>query len=80
MGTPVIAFDIGNVPALCGPAGRMVRLSDGARALWTALDALLSDHDRYHAASQAGPARVAEHSPAAAASALLAATSAPIRF
>jgi iron(II)-dependent oxidoreductase len=79
VGTPVVAFDIGNVPALCGPAGRMVDLADGPGALWAALDALLSDQERYHAASRAAPGRVAAHSAAAAASALLAATAAPAR-
>jgi glycosyltransferase involved in cell wall biosynthesis len=76
VGTPVVAFDIGNVPALCGPAGQMVDLAGGADALWAALAALLSDKDRYHGGSQAAAGQVAGHSAAAAATALLAATTA----
>ncbi len=79
VGTPVVAFDIGNVPTLCGPAGRMVRPTDGPQALWTALGALLADRGGYQATSQAAPDRVAGCGPAAAASVLLAAT-VPIRL
>ncbi|MEV7006668.1 glycosyltransferase [Streptosporangium sp. NPDC051022] len=72
-GTPVVGFDHGNVPLLTGAAGRVVPLHGGADALWSALKALLDDPAAYHAAATAAPRRVAAHTPAAAANALLAA-------
>ena len=78
VGTPVAGFDLGNVPLLCGPAGRMVPLADGPAALWSALAALLADRDGYHAASRAAPGRVAGHSPTDAASAFLTAATIPV--
>lgn len=70
-GTPVVTFDIGNVPGMIGSAGRIVPLVAGPAALWHALTDLLSDPDGYHAASRAAPDRVAGFSPVAAARALL---------
>lgn len=74
VGTPVIGFDHGNVPAMAGPAGRAVPLADGAAALWETLRELLADHAAYHAASRAAPGRTTAFTPATAAAALLAAT------
>ncbi|TDD31221.1 glycosyltransferase [Actinomadura sp. KC06] len=73
VGTPVVAFDLGFVPDLAGPAGRVVPLEDGFAALWSRLHQLLHDCDAYHAASRAAPGRIAHHNPVTAASALLAA-------
>jgi len=73
-GTPVITFDHGYVPALAGPAGRAVPLEAGFPAIWQRLDDLLASHDDYHAASQAGPARIDPHTPEKAAEVFLAAT------
>ena len=70
-GTPVVTFDLGNVPRMAGPAGRAVPLDAGPGALWSALDALLEQSDVYHAASRAAPGRVADFSPTKAAHALL---------
>ncbi|MGH3903682.1 MAG: glycosyltransferase [Pseudonocardiaceae bacterium] len=58
-GTPVVTFELGNVPRMAGPAGCAVPLEAGAAGLWAALDGLLDDPDAYHAASRAAPARVA---------------------
>jgi len=73
-GTPVITFEHGYVPTLAGPAGRAVPLDAGFPAVWEALGALLADHDDYHAASRAAPARIAPHTPEKAAEVFLAAT------
>ncbi|MFD3808784.1 glycosyltransferase family 4 protein [Streptomyces sp. NPDC058619] len=74
VGTPVIGYGLGHLPALTGPAGRMTALNDGPEALWKALTTLLGDQAAYHAASQHGPRQVAAHTPAAVAQAFLAAT------
>lgn len=73
-GTPVITFDHGYVPTLAGPAGRAVPLQSGFSSLWEALMALLADHDAYHAAAEAAPARIDPHTPEKAAKAFLSAT------
>lgn len=75
-GTPVVTFDLGNVPRLIAHdvAGRSVPLADGPAALWTALTQLLDDENAYHAASQAAPGRVASLTPRHAAERLLRAT------
>lgn len=75
-GTPVITFDLGNVPRLVDrdAAGRTVALHEGAAGLWAALAELLDDHDAYHAASRAAPGRVAHLTPIHAAERLLGAT------
>ncbi len=78
-GTPVITFDLGNVPRLIAHdgAGRSVPLDDGPAALWTALTQLLDDEDAYHAASRTAPARVASLTPRHAAECLLRAANLP---
>jgi glycosyltransferase involved in cell wall biosynthesis len=71
VGTPVVTFDLGNVPRLVGAAGRAVPLEDGAAALWSTLSDLLNNADDYAAASRSAPSRVAAFNPIAAATALL---------
>jgi iron(II)-dependent oxidoreductase len=73
VGTPVVAYDFGHVPVLAGPSGVMVPPDHGPGALWAAARGLLADPGGYHAAARAAPGRVAGHTPAAAASAFLAA-------
>lgn len=72
-GTPVVGFDIGNVPLLAGGAGRCVPVEQGSTALWAAVEELLGDADGYLRASQAAYDRVAHYTPQAAAGTLLAA-------
>ncbi|MCX4681504.1 glycosyltransferase family 4 protein [Streptomyces sp. NBC_01433] len=74
VGTPVVGYGLGHLPALTGPAGRMTALESGPEALWKSLTTLLGDPDAYHAASHQGPRQVAAHTPAAVAQAFLAAT------
>jgi iron(II)-dependent oxidoreductase len=70
-GTPVAAFDLGYVPDLLGPAGTTVPLHAGMTGLWEAITRLLNDHDAYHAASRAAPARLISHTPEHAAAVFL---------
>ena len=70
-GTPVIGYDFGHVPVLTGDAGVMVPAGADTAELWTAARRLLGSREDYHAASQAAPAQVAAHTPAAAATAFL---------
>ncbi|MFF4924219.1 glycosyltransferase family 4 protein [Kitasatospora sp. NPDC001261] len=72
--TPVVGYGLGHLPALTGPAGRMVDLDAGPDKLWAALIALLEDREAYHAASQAAPLQVAAHSPRVVAETFLALT------
>jgi len=71
VGTPVVGFDVGNVPRLTGAAGRTVPLEAGPGALWSAVAELLADRDAYHRASTAAPARVERFTPEKSARALL---------
>ncbi|MGH3865999.1 MAG: glycosyltransferase family 4 protein [Pseudonocardiaceae bacterium] len=71
--TPVITFDLGNVPTLIGDAGAVVPLAHGAQGLWQAVTDLLGNPCRYRCASQAGPVRAAPHRPRAIAAHFLAA-------
>jgi iron(II)-dependent oxidoreductase len=73
VGTPLVAFNFGNVPAMAGPAGRALPLASGPGALWAVLQELLDDRTAYHEASSAAPGRVAGFTPEAAASRLLSA-------
>ncbi|MFJ1708728.1 glycosyltransferase family 4 protein [Kitasatospora sp. NPDC088346] len=73
VGTPVVGFDLGNVPRLAGEAGRTVALDTGPHALWAALGELLADPDGYRRASMAAPGRVARFTPEQSAGSLLAA-------
>jgi glycosyltransferase involved in cell wall biosynthesis len=72
-GTPVTALDLGYVPRLLGRAGAVTSFAAGMPGMWGAVLRLLADHDAYHAASLAAPARVAAHTPERAAEAFLAA-------
>ncbi|MFJ8856083.1 glycosyltransferase family 4 protein [Streptomyces sp. NPDC102437] len=74
VGTPVVGYGLGHLPALTGPAGRMTALEDGPGVLWQGLTGLLGDRAAYHVASQHGPHQIADHTPAAVANAFLAAT------
>ncbi|MER5615387.1 glycosyltransferase family 4 protein [Streptomyces sp. NPDC002215] len=74
VGTPVVGYGLGHLPALTGPAGRMTALEDGPGVLWQCLTDLLGNQAAYHVASQHGPHQVADHAPAAVAKAFLAAT------
>jgi glycosyltransferase involved in cell wall biosynthesis len=73
VGTPLVTFDIGNVPLMAGPARRAEPLASGHGALWHALTDLLDNSAAYHQASLAAPARVAGFTPQAAAAQLLSA-------
>lgn len=57
VGTPVVAYAIGNLPALVGGAGILVPTAQGPLGLWLAADWLLADTDAYHAAAAEGPPR-----------------------
>ncbi|MEV0536760.1 glycosyltransferase family 4 protein [Kitasatospora sp. NPDC050463] len=70
--TPVVGYGLGHLPALTGPAGRMVDLDQGPDLLWRTLTELLEDREAYHAASQAGPLQVAGHHPRSVAETFLA--------
>ncbi|MGW7327102.1 glycosyltransferase family 4 protein [Streptomyces sp. NPDC054840] len=74
VGTPVVGYGLGHLPALTGPAGRMTALDDGPEVLWAALTSLLGDRTAYHAASHNGPRQVDTHTPASVAQTFLAAT------
>lgn len=67
VGTPVIAYAVGNLPALVGGAGVLVPAADGPLGLWLAASRLLADPDAYHAAAAEGPPRAAPFTPAAVA-------------
>ncbi|MGH8901681.1 MAG: glycosyltransferase family 4 protein [Egibacteraceae bacterium] len=64
VGTPVVAFSVGNLPDLVGDAGTLVPLAQGATGLWAAAQNLLADPLRYRAACQAGLARAEFYRPA----------------
>lgn len=76
VGTPVVGYGLGHLPALTGPAGRMTALESGPGVLWEAATSLLDDPAAYRAASAAGPRQVAAHTPTAVAQAFLDATGA----
>ncbi|MGH8898246.1 MAG: glycosyltransferase family 4 protein [Egibacteraceae bacterium] len=63
VGTPVVAFSVGNLPDLVGDAGTLVPLAQGATGLWAAAQDLLADPLRYRAACQAGLARAEFYRP-----------------
>jgi iron(II)-dependent oxidoreductase len=70
VGTPVVTFDIGNVPRMAGQAGRIVS-GLHAKDLWASLQDLLHNHDSYHAASIAAPGQITDFTPHRAATTLL---------
>jgi iron(II)-dependent oxidoreductase len=67
VGTPVIAFDIGNLPALIGTGdgagGTIVDPSDGEHGLWHAAEELLADPVRYAQLSRAAYYRSRDYLP-----------------
>jgi len=67
VGTPVVAFAVGNLPDLVGDAGALVPQAAGTAGLWRAARDLLADPVRYRAASGAGLARAEPYRPAAVA-------------
>jgi len=67
VGTPVVAFAVGNFPDLVGGAGALVPQAAGTAGLWRAARDLLADPVRYRAASRAGLARAEPYRPAAVA-------------
>ena len=74
VGTPVVGYGLGHLPALTGPAGRMTPLESGPEVLWEAVMGLLDDPAAYRVTSSAGPRQVSAHTPAAVAQAFLDAT------
>ncbi|MGQ0774655.1 MAG: glycosyltransferase family 4 protein [Pseudonocardiales bacterium] len=63
VGTPVVAFAVGNLPSLVGGAGVLVPTADGPLGLWLAADRLLADPDAYQAAAAEGPPRTGPFMP-----------------
>jgi glycosyltransferase involved in cell wall biosynthesis len=51
VGTPVIAFEVGNLPTLLKNAGVLVPIEEGASGLWYAARSLLRDYERYSSLS-----------------------------
>jgi glycosyltransferase involved in cell wall biosynthesis len=54
VGTPVVAFSVGNLPELIGDGGIIVDPQDGFEALWKATSDLLDSPDKYQDLSQKG--------------------------
>lgn len=63
VGTPVVAYAVGNLPAILGGAGVLVPTADGPLGLWLAADRLMADPDAYHAVAAEGPQRAAPFTP-----------------
>ncbi|MCE0540745.1 glycosyltransferase family 4 protein [Kineosporia rhizophila] len=70
-GTPVVAYDVGNLPSLIGDAGVSVPRDQGPIGLWRAAQELLQEPVRYRAASRAGYYRSRDYGPALVARQLL---------
>lgn len=68
VGTPVVAFDVGNLPALIGTGddagGTIVSRSSGEVGLWRAAERLLADPLRYYALTRAAYHRSRDYLPA----------------
>ncbi|MER6912680.1 glycosyltransferase family 4 protein [Streptomyces sp. NPDC000594] len=79
VGTPVVGYGLGHLPALIGEGGRTVDLEDGPEQLWESLTRLLDDASAYHAASRCAPAQVADLAPDAVARTFLRAVAPPAR-
>lgn len=62
--TPVIAFDIDNLPALIGGGGALVACEHGHLGLWRAAEELLGDPLRYAQASRAASDQAQDYRPA----------------
>lgn len=63
VGTPVVARRVGNLPDLIGPAGALVPADAGDQALWSAVNRLIADEERYAQASRAGIERARGYRP-----------------
>ncbi len=63
-GTPVVAFDIDNLPALIGDGGLLVPREHGHLGLWRAARELLADPLGYERTSRAGSTRAQDYRPA----------------
>lgn len=63
-GTPVVCFDIGNLPELVGPGGVIVSRRQGHAGLWRAVEKLLVDPVGYEQTSRAGYYRARDYRPA----------------
>ncbi|GIG02098.1 glycosyltransferase family 4 protein [Catellatospora citrea] len=74
-GTPVVAHDVDNLPALVGDGGIIVPISEGPGGLWRAAGELLADPVRYEQTSRAGYYRSRDYRPALVADLLLKAVS-----
>lgn len=70
-GTPVVAHDVGNLPALVGDGGVVVPHHQGAAGLWRASRELLSDAVAYRRTSRAAYYRSRDYWPALVANQLL---------
>ncbi|GFJ84913.1 glycosyltransferase [Phytohabitans houttuyneae] len=70
-GTPVVAHDVGNLPALIGDGGILVPHHHGATGLWRASRELLSDAVTYRRTSRAAYYRSRDYWPALVANQLL---------
>ena len=62
--TPVIAFDIDNLPALIGGGGSLVAREHGHHGLWCAAEELLGDPLRSAQASRAAYDQAQDYRPA----------------
>ncbi|RBQ16510.1 glycosyltransferase [Spongiactinospora rosea] len=71
VGTPVVAYDVGNLPELIGPGGIIVRRSTGAAGLWRAAAAITSDAVTYLRTSRAAYYRSRDFRPTTIAEAFL---------
>jgi iron(II)-dependent oxidoreductase len=63
VGTPVVAFAVGNLPGLVRGAGALVPPARGAAGLWEAARRLLDDPIAYQAASLTGLQRSKPYDP-----------------
>lgn len=75
VGTPVVAFEVDNLPALVGTGdgagGVIVPRARGEHGLWRAAEQLLADPDRYAELSQAAYCRSRDYLPATVAETFL---------
>lgn len=62
--SPVVCFDVGNLPELVGGGGVIVPRRQGHAGLWRAAEALLSDPVSYEQTSRAGYYRARDYRPA----------------